>query len=82
MNVLVTLVVIAAAGMWGLAVFRRLARLREQVKLAWQRLEVDQSNGAIKSVYNKQVAIYNAALESFPAYLIAPLVGLKPARYF
>lgn len=82
MNVLVTLVLLAAAGMWALAVFRRLTRLREQVKLAWQRLEADQSNGAIKSVYNNHVTTYNAALESFPAYLISPLAGLKPARHF
>jgi len=81
-NVLVTLVVLAAAGMWALAVLRRLTRLRQQVRLAWKRLEADQSNGAIKSVYNTHVATYNAALESFPAYLIAPLAGLKPARHF
>ena len=44
---------------------RRLARLREQVKLAWKRLEADQSNEAVKSVYNKHVAMYNEALEAF-----------------
>lgn len=82
MNVLVTLVVLAAAGTWALTVFRRLTRLRERVKLAWKRLEADQSNGAIRSVYNHHVTTYNAALESFPAYLIAPLAGLKPARHF
>ncbi len=82
MNVVVTLVVFAAAGMWGLAVFRRLARLREQVNLAWKRLEADQSNEPIKTVYNNHVTSYNAALESFPAYLIAPLAGLKPARHY
>ena len=82
MSVVFTLVVLAAAAMWALAVFRRLARHREQVKLAWQRLESDQSNAAIKSVYNNHVTSYNAALESFPAYLVAPLAGLKPARHF
>ena len=82
MNVLVTVVVIAGAAMWVLAVFRRLARLREQVKLAWARLEADQSNPAIKSVYNTHVTSYNAALESVPAYVLAPLAGLKPARHF
>ena len=82
MNVLVTVVVFAAAAMWALAVYRRLARLREQVKLAWKRLEADTSNDAIKNVYNKHVASYNEALESFPAHLIAPLVGLKPARRY
>ena len=82
MNVLVTVVLLGAAGMWALAVYRRLAGLREQVKLAWEKLEADQSNAAIKSVYNKHVSRYNQALESFPAYLIAPLAGLKPARHF
>ena len=82
MNVLFTLVVFAAAGAWALIVVRRLAALREQVKLAWQRLETDQSNAAVRSVYNKHVALYNDALGAFPAYLIAPLTGLKPARSF
>jgi hypothetical protein len=63
-------------------VYRRLVALREQVKLAWKRLEGDRSNEAIKNVYNKHVTIYNDALRSFPAYLIAPLAGLKPARVF
>jgi hypothetical protein len=63
-------------------VYRRLLALREQVKLAWKRLDADQSSEAVKTVYNKHVAIYNDALASFPAYLIAPLVGLKPARPF
>ena len=65
-----------------LAVYRRLVQLREQVKLAWRRLEADQSNDAIKTVYNKHVASYNAALEAFPANLIAPVSGLKPARRY
>ena len=82
MNVLVTVVAIAAAALWALAVYRRLTQLREQVKLAWIRLEADQSNDAIKNVYNKHVARYNEALEAFPANLIAPLAGLKPARRF
>jgi hypothetical protein len=64
------------------AVFRRLARHREQIKLAWKRLEADQSNEAVRNVYNNHVTSYNAALESFPAYLIAPLAGLKPARQY
>ena len=82
MQVLLTVVLIAAAGAWALTVYRRLLALRVQVTLAWQRLEPEQSNEAIKSVYNKHVTIYNAALESFPAYLIAPMAGLKPARPF
>lgn len=82
MNVLFTLVVFALAGMWALAVFLRLARLREQVKLAWARLESDQSNEAAKSVYNKHVAVYNEALNAFPASLIGPAGGFKSARPF
>ena len=82
MSVLLTLAVLAIVGVWALTVIRRVSALREQVKLAWKRLEVDQSNEAIKSVYNKHVTLYNNALESFPAYLIAPLAGLKPARPF
>jgi len=52
------------------------------VKLAWKRLEADPSNDAVKTVYNKHVALYNSALESFPAYLLAPLAGLKTANLF
>ena len=82
MSVIFTLVVLAAVGMWGLAVFRRLARQRDQIKVVWKRLEAEQANEAIRTVYNNHVTSYNAALESFPAYLIAPLAGLKPARHF
>ena len=82
MSVIFTFVVLAVAGAWALSVYRRLLALRAQVKLAWKRLEAEQSNEAIKSVYNKHVTLYNATLESFPAYLIAPLTGLKPARPF
>ena len=81
-SVLFTLAVIAIVGAWALAVYRRVAALREQVTLAWKRLEPDQSNEAVKNVYNKHVRMYNDALESFPAYLIAPMTGLKPARPF
>ena len=82
MSVIFTLVVLAAAGAWALAVYRRLLALRAQVKLAWGRLEADQSNEAVKTVYNNHVALYNSALEAFPAYLVAPMTGLKPARLF
>ena len=82
MSVIFTLVVLAAVGVWTLTVYRRLLALRAQVKLAWKRLEADQSNEAVKTVYNKHVALYNSALEAFPAYLIAPMTGLKPARLF
>ena len=61
---------------------QRLTRLRDEVKAAWKRLEADQSNDAIKTVYNKHVAKYNTALEAFPANLIGPMAGFKPAHSF
>ena len=82
MNVLFTLVVFAVAAAWALMVYRRLVWLRNQVKLAWTRLDADQSNEAIKTVYNKHVVMYNDALESFPANIVAMVAGLKPARRF
>ena len=82
MNVLFTLGVLAVVGAWALMVIRRLATLREQVKLAWKRLEPEQSNDAVRSVYNKHVAIYNEALTVFPAYLVGPAAGFKPAKPF
>ena len=81
-NVLFTIGLIAVVLLWAFAVVRRLDRLRQEVKLVWKKLETDQSNDAVRSVYNKHVSKYNAALDSFPAYLIAPLAGYKPARHF
>ena len=82
MNVLFTLFVFAVVGAWALIVIRRLAALREQVKLAWKRLEADQSNAAVRSVYNKHVALYNDALSAFPANLVGPASGFKAAKPF
>ena len=82
MNVLLTLVIMAAAAAYALAVYRRLAGLRSQVKLAWKKLEADQSNESIQTVYNKHVMQYNDALEKFPANIVAIVAGLKPARRF
>lgn len=82
MNILFTIVLIAALAMWALAVFNRLARLREEVKLAWKRLEANQDDEAVRSVYNRHVAIYNDALAAFPASVIGPAAGFKPARRF
>jgi hypothetical protein len=81
-NVLFTLVVFAVAGAWAIVVLRRLAAFREQVALAWKRLEPDQSNEVIRKVYNKHVALYNDALSAFPANLIGPAAGFKPAKPF
>ena len=82
MNVIFTVFIIAVAAAYALTVYRRLAILRNQVKLAWKKLEADLSNEAIKNVYNKHVDLYNNALEAFPANIIAPLSGLKPARRY
>jgi hypothetical protein len=79
-NVLFTFAVLALAAGWALIVIRRLTQLRVQVTLAWKRLEPDLTNDAIKTVYNKHVAIYNSALEAFPANVIAPVASFKPAK--
>ena len=82
MSVLVTLIALAIVAAWLLMVYRRLTDLRQQVVVAWKKLETDLSNEAIKNVYNRHVKIYNDALGSFPAYLIAPAAGFKPARTY
>ena len=82
MSVLFTIGVIAIIALWASTVARRLSRMREEVRLAWKRLETDQTNEAVKNVYNKHVAKYNDALDEFPANLIAPLAGFKAARRF
>jgi hypothetical protein len=82
MQVLLTVFLIAIAAAWALTVYRRLDIMRGEIKLAWKRLETDQSNAAVKQVYNRHVDAYNKALDAFPASIIAPLVGLKPARPF
>jgi hypothetical protein len=82
MQVLLTIVLLAGIGGWWVTVQRRLDRMRSEVRAAWKLLEPNQANEAAKAVYNKHVAAYNAALDRFPAYLIAPLAGFKPARSF
>ena len=82
MQVLLTVILIAALAAWMLAVQRKLDRMRREVKVAWKLLAPDQSNEVIKSVYNKHVAAYNAALERFPANIVGPIAGFKPARPF
>jgi hypothetical protein len=81
-QVLLTIILIGIAAAWVVAVQQRLERLRREVKVAWKILESNQANEAVKAVYNKHVAAYNAALESFPANIVAPLVGFKAARPF
>lgn len=82
MQVFLTVGLIAVIAIWVMASMRRLAVMRTEVKLAWKKLELDQSNEAIKSVYNKHVAAYNTALEHFPANVFGPLAGFKPAKRF
>jgi hypothetical protein len=82
MNVLFTIAIIAAAAMWVLAVYSRLSRLRARVVEAWKKLETDRSNEAVRTVYNRHVDLYNAALDGFPASVVGPAGGFKPARRF
>jgi hypothetical protein len=82
MQVLFTIVLLGALGMWAVAIYNRLGRLRAEVTHAWQRLEPNPSDEAVRTVYNRHVTLYNDALEQFPATLIAPLAGFKPARVF
>jgi hypothetical protein len=81
-NVLVTIVLISALALWTAAVYGRLVQRRDQVRQAWARLEVNQSNEAIRTVYNKHVDQYNAALAAFPANIIGAAAGFKTARHY
>ena len=89
MNVIFTLVVLAVAGLWGAAVYSRLIRLRGRVNDAWKRLDAQlegrQRSGddeAARKVYNDAVVAYNAALQAFPANIIAGMSGFHAARPF
>jgi len=81
-QVLLTVGLFAGLAIWLFVVLRRLASLRTQVTLAWKRLEPDQANDAIKTVYNKHVDLYNATLEEFPANIVSMFAGFKPAKRF
>jgi hypothetical protein len=81
-SVLVTVAFIVIVAMWAITIYSRLVRLRTLVTNAWKLLAVDQTKVAAQNVYNAHVDKYNTALEAFPAYLIAPLSGLSPARRF
>ena len=89
MSVLFTLVVLAVAGLWGVAVYTRLIRLRDRVSDAWQLLDAQLKAGgepatadAARKVYNDAVVKYNAALQAFPGNIIAGLSGFHAARPF
>jgi hypothetical protein len=81
-QVLLTVGIFLGLAIWLFVVLRRLAVLRTQVKLAWTRLESDRANEAIKTVYNKHVAVYNETLESFPENIVSMIAGFKPAKRF
>jgi hypothetical protein len=81
-QVILTIILIGIAAAWLVAVQQRLHKLRSDVKAAWKILEPDQSNEAVRTVYNKHVAAYNSALEVFPANVLAPIIGFKQARPF
>ena len=83
LQVSLTVGLFAIIAMWIFFALRRLAVMRTEITLAWKKLAADQGNDAIKSVYNKHVAKYNDALENtFPANVLGPLAGFKPARRF
>ena len=82
MSVLFTIAVLAVVAMSGMAVYGRLLRLRNHVKIAWKQLEPDPSNAAARNVYNESVTRYNDALEAFPANVVAGVAGFHPAKLF
>ena len=82
MQVLLTIALLAAAAAWFAGVYRRLGKMRHDVKAAWQLLEQNQTNEAAKTVYNKRVAAYNAMLAAFPANIVAAISGFRPANRF
>ncbi|MDO8679701.1 MAG: LemA family protein [Acidobacteriota bacterium] len=89
MSVLFTLVVLAVAGLWGVAVYTRLISLRGRVTGAWKLLDAQLKAGgeppttdAARRVYNDAVINYNEALQAFPANIIAGLSGFQAAKPF
>lgn len=85
MSVLFTLALFAGLAMWGLAVYRRLHRLRQAILLEWSKLDTREKAGETGidgTRYNQLAAAYNAALDAFPDNLIAGLAGFRPAQKF
>lgn len=85
MSVLFTIAVLALLATWALAVYNRLHRLRRQILLEWKQLDAREKageTGVDGTRYNHLAAAYNAALDAFPANLIAGLAGLRPAQKF
>lgn len=85
MNVLFTLALLAGLAMWGLAVYRRLHRLRRAILLEWKTLDAREKAGETGidgTRYNQLATAYNAALEAFPDNVIAGLAGFRAAQKF
>ena len=82
MNVVVTIVALAVAGVWWFAVYTRLLRLRDRVKDSWKALETRQEDDTLRAHYNTHVKAYNDALGTFPANVVALVSGFKAARRF
>jgi len=81
-NVLLTIVVLVAAALWGLAAYSRLVRLRALVKAEFKRLEASDQTEADGKRYNDVAERYNTAREAFPANIIAAMAGFRPAQMF
>jgi hypothetical protein len=79
-NVVITIVLLAAIATWAFAVYNRLLRLRERVKDAWKRLEPQADDAALAADYNARVKTYNQALATFPANIVGTVAGLVRAR--
>ena len=84
MNVLFTVVVLAGVGMWALASYTRLHRLRVQIFSEWKALDAREKagQGTDGTRYNQLATAYNAALAAFPQNIIAGLAGFHPAQMF
>jgi len=82
MNVIVTIILVVVLAGWAFVVYNRILRLREQVRDAWRKLEPQQDDAALRDAYNTRVNVYNDALAVFPASVLAPLAGFKPAKHF
>ena len=84
MNVIVTIVFLAGVGMWALASYTRLDRLRRQIFSEWKHLDAREKAGEATdgTRYNQLATAYNAALDAFPQNLIAGLAGFRPAQMF
>ena len=84
MNVLFTVGVLAGVGMWALASYTRLHRLRGQIFSEWKALDAREKagQGTDGTRYNQLATAYNAALAAFPQNIIAGLAGFHPAQMF